>query len=109
MVELAHIERLDQAEVLHEEKKCKADYKKKQMVDRLDAEREQNDRKKAELQARGKAVVSKVGKPTMPRSTKKGVKKEVVEFKIDEKRLEYIRYLGEDFINQLTADSGTNN
>lgn len=109
MVEIAHIESLDQAEVQREEKQCKGEYKKKQMAERLVAERDQNDRKNAELQARMERVVSKVGKPTMPRSTKKRVKKEVVEVKIDETRLEYIRYLGEDFINQLASDSGSNN
>ena len=30
----------------------------------------------------------------MPRSIKKRIKKEVVEVKVDEDRLEYIRYLG---------------
>lgn len=101
MVEIEQIENMDQAEVQREEKLCKGEYKKKQMAERLVAEREQNDRKNDELKARMERVVSKVGKPTMQRSTKKRVKKEVVEVKIDEDRLEYIRYLGEDFVQQL--------
>lgn len=41
-------------------------------------------------------VVEKVGKAMMPRSTKKKIKKEVVVVKIDEDRLDFMRYLGED-------------
>lgn len=37
----------------------------------------------------------------MPRSIKKRIKKEVVEVKVDEDRLEYIRYLGEDFMGAV--------
>ena len=34
--------------------------------------------------------------PMMPRSTKKKIKKEVVVVKVDEDRLDFMRYLGED-------------
>lgn len=105
MREIGHIENLDPLEVVREEKTCKAEYKKHQREDNLEIEREQNDRKNMELKARMDRVVSKVGKPTMPRSTKKRIKKEVVEVKIDEDKLDYIRYLGEDFAMQATLES----
>lgn len=97
MREINHIESLDPLEVVKEEKIAKAEYKKKQREENLQIEREQNDKKNAELKARMDRVVSKVGKPTMPRSTKVLIKKKVVEVKIDEDKLDYIRYLGEDF------------
>ncbi len=34
----------------------------------------------------------------MGRSVKKRIKKEVVEVKIDEEQLDFMRYLGEDFV-----------
>jgi uncharacterized protein (DUF4415 family) len=105
MREISHIEQLDPQEVSKEEKTCKADYKKRQREENLQIEREQNDKKNAELKARMDRVVSKVGKPTMPRSTKKRIKKELVEVKIDEDKLDYIRYLGEDFALAASLDS----
>jgi uncharacterized protein (DUF4415 family) len=105
MREISHIEHLDAQEVSKEEKLAKAEYKKRQREENLQEEREANDRKNAELKARMDRVVSKVGKPMMPRSTKKRIKKEVVEIKIDEDKLDYIRYLGEDFAMAATLDS----
>lgn len=108
--EIGHIENLDQAEVNREEKLRKAEFKKQQRDEMVRAEQEQNDRKNAELKARMDRVVSKIGKPTMPRSTKKRIKKEVVEVKIDEERLDQIRYLGEDFsMVAVNSESGQPN
>ena len=60
------------------------------------AETKANMEKNAELKARMDRVVQKVGKPLMPRSTKKRIKKEIKQEKIDEDRLDVIRYLGDD-------------
>lgn len=62
----------------------------------MQAESQANMEKNAELKARMDRVVQKVGKPLMARSTKKRIKKEVKEEKVDEDRLDVIRYLGED-------------
>jgi hypothetical protein len=51
------------------------------------------------MKARMDRVVQKVGKALMPRSTKKKIKKEVVVVKVDEDRLDFMRYLGDDMID----------
>ena len=63
--------------------------------------------KNAELKARMERVVQKVGKPTMQRSVKKRVTKEIKEVKVDEDRLDIIRYLGEDMV--MLSDQMKNN
>lgn len=96
MQEIQHIEALDQVEVLKEEKARKHDYKSRVRQENQRAEAMQNEAKNAELKARMDRVVEKVGKPGMARSTKKRVRKEVKEVKVDEERMDFIRYLGED-------------
>jgi hypothetical protein len=96
MQEIQHIEALDQVEVLKEEKARKHDYKSKLRAENQRLESMANEAKNAELKARMDRVVEKVGKPAMGRSTKKRVKKEVKEVKVDEERMDFIRYLGED-------------
>ncbi len=79
-----------------EEKHCKGEYKKKQREENIRIEQEQNEVQQANMKARMDRVVQKVGKALMPRSTKKKIKKEVVVVKVDEDRLDFMRYLGED-------------
>lgn len=96
MKEISHIELVDQGEVFKEEKARKAEYKTRQREEHVREEQKHNEMKNSELQARMARVVSKVGKPTMPRSVKKRITKEVVEVEIDEDKLDFMRYLGED-------------
>lgn len=79
-----------------QEKERKGVYKKLQLQQKQIVEERENIAKNAELKARMDRVVEKVGKAMMPRSTKKKIKKEVVVVKIDEDRLDFMRYLGED-------------
>lgn len=96
MQEISVIEGLDSAIVRDQEKQRKGEYKKRQREENLQAESIANMEKNAELKARMDRVVQKVGKPLMARSTKKRIKKEVKEEKVDEDRIDLIRYLGED-------------
>jgi hypothetical protein len=101
MQEITAIEGLDSVIVRDQEKLRKGEYKKRLREENLQAEMQANMEKNAELKARMDRVVQKVGKPLMARSTKKRVKKEIKEEKVDEERLDIIRYLGEDMA-QLT-------
>ena len=92
---------MDSKEVYNEEKDCKAAFKTRQMKDKIKADQEQDDRRNGELRARMDRVVTKVGKTTMPRSIKKRIKKEVVEVKVDEGRVDYVRYLGADIAGSI--------
>ena len=96
MREIDHIESIDPAEVTKEEKAAKGRFKTNQREENNRIEKEQNERKNQEINARMDRVVQKSGKPTMPRSMKKKIKKEVVEVKIDDDRVDIVRYLGED-------------
>lgn len=64
-------------------------------------EEEESMAKNAEIKARMDRVAKKVGKAMMPRSTKKKLKKEVVVVKVDEDRLDFQRYLGEDMAEMV--------
>ncbi len=111
MLEIQHIEKEDLDVVNKEEKLCKGEYKKKQREDNVRIEQEQNDAKQADMKARMDRVVQKVGKAMMPRSTKKKIKKEVVVVKVDEDRLDFMRYLGDDMVELVDeikqANGGT--
>lgn len=96
MREISHIEDEDLDVVNKQEKERKGVYKKVQLQQKQIVEERENMAKNAELKARMDRVVEKVGKAMMPRSTKKKIKKEVVVVKIDEDRLDFMRYLGED-------------
>jgi ATP-dependent Lon protease len=96
MREISHIEDQDLDVVNKQEKERKGVYKKVQLQQKQIVEERENMAKNAELKARMDRVVEKVGKAMMPRSTKKKIKKEVVVVKIDEDRLDFMRYLGED-------------
>lgn len=96
MREITHIEDVDLDVVTKQEKERKGIYKKVQLQQKQIVEERENIAKNAELKARMDRVVEKVGKAMMPRSTKKKIKKEVVVVKIDEDRLDFMRYLGED-------------
>lgn len=106
MREIEYIEALDPQEVNAEERNCKVEFKKHQREEFVRVEQEQNEAKNRELRARMDRVVTKVGKPTVPRSTKKRIKKQVVEVKVDEDRVDFIKYLGEDFAG--VTGGGTN-
>ena len=97
MSEIGHIENIDALEVNKEEKLRKGEYKKRQREEHLQIEKIQDEIKNAELRARMDRVVQKVGKPTMPRSTKKRLTKEEVVVKVDMMKEIHTRYLGEDF------------
>ena len=96
MREISHIEQEDLDLVNKQEKERKGSYKKEQLKQKLIVEERDNMAKNLELKARMDRVVEKVGKAMMPRSTKKKIKKEVVVVKVDEDRLDFMRYLGED-------------
>lgn len=96
MREISHIEEEDLDVVNKQEKERKGVYKKLQLQQKQIVEERENMAKNAELKARMDRVVEKVGKAMMPRSTKKKIKKEVVVVKVDEDRLDFMRYLGED-------------
>lgn len=96
MREISHIEQEDINLVNKQEKERKGTYKKKQQKQKEIEDETELMAKNAELNARMDRVVEKVGKAMMPRSTKKKIKKEVVVVKIDEDRLDFMRYLGED-------------
>lgn len=96
MREISHIEQEDLDLVNKQEKERKGSYKKEQLKQKLIVEDRDNQAKNLELKARMDRVVEKVGKAMMPRSTKKKIKKEVVVVKVDEDRLDFMRYLGED-------------
>ena len=96
MREISHIEDVDLEVVNKEERVRKGNYKKLQLQQKQIVEERENMAKNLELKARMDRVVEKVGKTMMPRSTKKKIKKEVVVVKIDEDRLDFMRYLGDD-------------
>jgi len=108
MTEIGVIEDLDPVEVKDQEQKRKTEYKKRKREEYVKEEAAANMEKNAELKARMERVVQKVGKPTMQRSIKKRVTKEIKEVKVDEDRLDIIRYLGEDMV-MLSDEMKKNN
>ena len=87
---------IDSKKVAYEEKERKDEYKKKVREENTKLAEEKAYAKNMELTKRMGRVVQKVGKPLMPRSMKKRIKKDVVEVKVDEDTIDYVRYLGED-------------
>jgi hypothetical protein len=77
------IERIDEAEVIKEEKAAKQAYKREIRDQKQKEEQEQIDSKKEELKSRMKRVYEKVGRQAMPRSQKKQIKREKRVVKID--------------------------
>lgn len=63
------------------------------------------EKKTEELKERMKRVHKKVGHQSMPRSTKKTIKREVTVQKVDQEMLDRQRYLGE-FIGQGAEGGG---
>lgn len=103
MEQIHFIERIDEAEVIREEKAAKQAYKREVRDQKQIEKQEQIDQKNAELKSRMKRVYEKVGRQAMPRSQKKSVKREVRVVKIDQETLDRQRYLGELIPDSMTG------